>query len=64
MTPDTTDYMLLGFILTAILLLGLVAYLVIKAHNLRTELKMLETLEAEGHMPAEARTTRDSATGA
>ena len=35
--PETTDYMLLGYVATVIILVGLVTYLVLKARNLRAD---------------------------
>ena len=52
--PETTDYMLLGYVATVIILIGLVTYLVLKARNLRAELEMLETMENEGRVPGDA----------
>lgn len=49
--PETTDYMILGYVVTVIILIGLVTYLVLKARNLRAELEMLETMENEGRVP-------------
>ena len=51
--PETTDYMLLGYVVTVIILVGLVTYLVLKARNLRAELEMLETMENEGRVPGD-----------
>jgi len=63
--PETTDYMVLGYVVTVIILVGLVTYLVLKARNLRTELEMLETMETEGRVPGDSDsrvgTARDSA---
>ena len=50
--PETTNYMILGYIVVAVILGAMLTYLVLKARNLRAELKMLETLEEEGTMPA------------
>ena len=47
--PDTTNYMILGYSVTMAILLGIVVYLVVKARGLRSELRMLETLDAEDH---------------
>lgn len=54
MPPETTDYMILGYIVTVLILAGLIGYLVMKARNLRAELKMLKTLEEEGEAPQKA----------
>jgi hypothetical protein len=43
--PETTDYMILGYAITVIILLGLVVYLVLKARHLRAEYRMLMALE-------------------
>ena len=51
--PDTTNYMILGYAVTVLILVLLVGYLVNKARNLRAELKMLETLEKEGQPTTE-----------
>ena len=63
--PETTDYMILGYVVTVIILVGLVTYLVLKARNLRAELEMLETMEDEGRVPNDndqrVGTVRDSA---
>jgi len=47
MTPDTTNYMILGYAVVAIVLISIVGYLVAKARNLKAELEMLETLKDE-----------------
>ena len=52
--PDTTNYMILGYAVTITILIGMVVYLVVKARNLRTELKTLEMLDAEDHNNATA----------
>jgi hypothetical protein len=54
MPPETTDYMILGYVITVLILAGLVGYLVMKARSLRAELKMLKALEAEGEAPQKA----------
>jgi len=54
--PETTNYMILGYIVVAVILGATLTYLVLKARNLRAELKMLETLEEEGEMPATSST--------
>jgi hypothetical protein len=61
-SPDTLAYMILGYSLTIFILGGVVAYLVVKARNLRAEQAMLESLEAEeldekpkNKVPAETR---------
>ncbi len=63
--PETTDYMLLGYVVTVIILVGLVTYLFLKARSLRAELEMLEAMENEGRVPGDADsrvgTVRDSA---
>jgi hypothetical protein len=45
--PETTNYMLLGYSVVVLLLVGSAVYLVLKVRSLRAELKMLETLDAE-----------------
>lgn len=45
--PETTDYMIVGYAVVFIILIASVAYLVLKARNLRSELHMLEQLDAE-----------------
>jgi hypothetical protein len=45
--PETTNFMILGYAVTLIVLFALVGYLVLKARNLRAELQTLESLEAE-----------------
>lgn len=47
-TPDTVGYMILGYVVVALLMSGLVAYLLLKARNLRAELGTLHELEKEG----------------
>ena len=47
MTPDTTNYMILGYAVVAIVLISIVGYLVAKARNLRAELEMLDSLKDE-----------------
>ncbi len=51
--PETTNYMILGYAVTLLILAALVLYLVIKARNLRAELRTLETIEKEGQAPSE-----------
>lgn len=46
--PDTMAYMLLGYGITVVILIGMVAYLIFKFRTLRAELKLLQTLEKEG----------------
>ncbi len=46
--PDTTNYMVLGYAIVTIILIGLVVYLVLKRRRLETEFRKLEALEAEG----------------
>lgn len=53
MPPDTTNYMILGYAVTVLILAALILYLVIRARNLRAELRMLETIEKEGQPPSE-----------
>jgi hypothetical protein len=47
MPPDTTNYMILGYAVVAIVLISIVGYLVVKARNLRAELEMLKSLKDE-----------------
>jgi hypothetical protein len=47
MTPDTNNYMILGYAVVAIVLISMVGYLVVKARNLRAELEMLNSLQDE-----------------
>lgn len=54
--PDTTNFMILGYAITALILLAMVLYLVLKARNLRAEYKMLETIEEEDKAKNEAKT--------
>ena len=51
--PETTNYMLLGYAVVVIILIGSPIYLVLKARRLRSELQMLETLEAEDKAPGQ-----------
>ena len=46
-TPENTNYMILGFAVVVIVLAALIVYLVLKARNLRADLERLEALEAE-----------------
>ena len=46
--PDTLPYMLLGYGITVVILIGMVGYLIFKVRTLRAELKMLQSLEDEG----------------
>jgi hypothetical protein len=55
---ETTGYMLLGYALTAVILIGLVAYLVIKRRNLEAELKTLEQLDETGEVASDKRESR------
>lgn len=50
--PETTNYMILGYVVTVVILAVLVGYLILKARNLRTELRMLEELEREDEQQA------------
>lgn len=59
--PDTTNYMILGYAVTVLLLAALVLYLVIKARNLRAELRTLETIEKDGQPPSEPVTKANTA---
>ncbi|MEP7287332.1 MAG: hypothetical protein ABI947_16370 [Chloroflexota bacterium] len=52
--PDTIGYMVMGYTLAVIILVGLVAFLVIRARSLRAELEMLKTLDEEGELPAKS----------
>ncbi len=55
MTPDTTNYMILGYAVVVILLAAVVGYLVLKARTLRAELDALEQEEQEQEqVPTEA----------
>jgi len=45
--PDTTNYMILGYAITVLIMLAVVLYLVLKARNLHAEYKMLEAMEEE-----------------
>ncbi len=57
MTPDTTNYMILGYAVVVILLAAVVGYLVLKARMLHAELEALEKEEQEQkqeQVPAEA----------
>ncbi len=47
MTPDTTNYMILGYAVVVILLAAVIGYLVVKARSLRAELEALEQEEQE-----------------
>jgi hypothetical protein len=47
--PETTDYMVLGYIVVIVILIASVAYLVLKARNQQKELHTLEQLDAEDH---------------
>ncbi len=44
---DTVAYMVLGYVAAAIIMAGLIGYLVLKARNLRAESAQLKALEAE-----------------
>jgi hypothetical protein len=52
--PETTNYMILGYIVVVVILAATVLYLVLKARNLRAELQMLESLDEEGNQPTTA----------
>jgi hypothetical protein len=56
--PETTDYMVLGFAVTIVLLLATLAYFAIKARNQQAELKLLETIEQAGEAPKESADVR------
>ena len=53
--PDTTNYMILGYVITVLILLVMVLYLVLKARNLRAEHRMLEAMEEEDKAKSEAK---------
>jgi hypothetical protein len=56
--------MILGYAVTVLILAALILYLVIRARNLRAELRMLETIEKEGQPPSEpVARTNTSASG-
>lgn len=46
--PDTLPYMLLGYGITVVILIGMVGFLIFKVRALRAELMMLKSLEEEG----------------
>jgi heme exporter protein CcmD len=52
---ETTGYMVLGYALTALILIGLVGYLALKRRNLEAELKTLQQLDETGEVPANKR---------
>lgn len=45
--PETTDYMIAGYAVVVLIVIASAIYLVLKARNLRSELHMLEQLDAE-----------------
>jgi hypothetical protein len=51
MPPETTDFMVLGYVITVLILVGLVGYLVMKSRSLQAELKMFKRVEEEGEAP-------------
>ena len=55
---ETTNYMILGYAVVLIILVGSVAYLVLKARALRSELRTLEMLDAEDQV-ANQQATRE-----
>jgi hypothetical protein len=54
MPPETTDFMVLGYVVTVLVLAGLVGYLVMKSRSLHAELKMFKRVEEEGEVPQNA----------
>jgi hypothetical protein len=58
--PETTDYMVLGFAATIIILALTVGYFALKARNLQAELKILESIEQSGEVPADSKESRPS----
>lgn len=54
MPPETTDYMILGYVITVLILAGLVGYLAMKSRSLRAELKMFKRVEEEDEAPQKA----------
>lgn len=46
-TPETTEYMILGYALTVLILGALIVYLVVKSRQLRAEVDMLASLEED-----------------
>lgn len=46
-TPDTLAYMVLGYSVTVGILILMVAYMAAKARRMRSDIQMLETLEAD-----------------
>jgi hypothetical protein len=47
MPPETTDFMILGYVITVLILAGLVGYLVMKSRSLHAELKMFKRVEED-----------------
>ncbi len=45
--PETTNYMILGYAITVVILLAMVVYLVLKARHLNAEYTILESMEEE-----------------
>jgi hypothetical protein len=52
--PDTTNYMILGYAITILVLLAMVLYLVLKARNLNAEYRLLESMEEEDKAKVES----------
>ncbi len=62
--PETTNFMILGYAVTLIILFALIGYLVLKARNLRAELQTLESLEAEDKAETKVPAATPTATSA
>ncbi|HRE46440.1 MAG TPA: hypothetical protein PLD47_01840 [Aggregatilineales bacterium] len=46
-TPDTLGYMILGYVLAAVILSGYIASLILRARQLQRDSRLVEQLEAE-----------------
>jgi hypothetical protein len=51
--PDTTNYMILGYAITVLILFAMILYVALKARNLRAEYRTLESLEEEDKAKSE-----------
>ena len=49
--PDTTNYMLLGYAIVTIILVGLIVYLVLKRRKLEAEIRALEAEDYKSTNP-------------
>ena len=56
--PDTSTYMIAGYVFFAVIMGIYLASFIIRRRNLERDLGTLETLQAETHAPSSARPTK------